>query len=785
MPTTPERLGAPPFRRSRQWWRTTRNRARTGIRSVVRKLPPTVRAPVTRALHRIELRGLRRRGTTLPRPGKYVAAPEITVVVTSRDRSELLQIALRSVQRQDFEAFECIVVDADSTDDAVFAAQSFAAVDHRFRVLSLEVEGPSAARNAGLAAARAPFVCFLDDDDFLLAGSLRARLNVLREQPPDVASAFCDWMPVDAGVGLEAFRPRRHPVRRGTISFGSLAAGTPFILSAPLLRTAVLREVGGFDEGFTRGEDAELWFRLARLGFRFVDAHHVGIAYRRTPGSLVVGAPSDHIESLLEVYRRSDEADPSVAGRGPWPEVGPIGPVVLSHARTEQVLRYVAMVASGDPAAAVELGERALHPSVRRALDIDSETEALKRYVATRLAISGESELRQLAGTIGSVLRRLLPSIETSWSPSVDVAEWSAGIIARTRAIGPPPTVETAASVGAEVDGAVVVIPEARYHVDELGPLTEVLTERGVQVRWMVSPKTVPAALGEMGRFTATVLPYTPEAISRARALVTLNDWGPLKDLVLAAGAAGVPTFAKVEGVQDFDDVESTWQRRPYRSAAYILAQGENDVAALPEKETFVVGSSRLERLWQRAPVEPGDHALVNLNFTFQVLTDRRELWLGSVRGALARAGVAGLVSTHPAETGRVEGLPVAAKPFRHEITRAGMLVSRFSTVPFEAMARGVPFVYHNPHGERFPTFLEPQGAFPITGSQDELVAAVAEVLGWRNGYRARSAPFFRRQVDVDPTRPSAQRAADVIMKLSRRSGCPGRLRVHGAGEDA
>src|SRR5262245_45687358 len=116
----------------------------------------------------------RRRGEA-PGPGVAVAEPRITVIVTSRDRAELLHLALRSVQLQDFTAWECIVVDDASLDDAVQVAQSFAAVDPRFAVLAHDrVRGLSAARNSGLALARAPFVCFLDDDDLLLSGSLRA-----------------------------------------------------------------------------------------------------------------------------------------------------------------------------------------------------------------------------------------------------------------------------------------------------------------------------------------------------------------------------------------------------------------------------------------------------------------------------------------------------------------------------------------------------------------------------------------------------------------------------------
>ena len=129
---------------------------------------------------------------------------------------------------------------------------------------------------------------------------------------------------------------------------------------------------------------------------------------------------------------------------------------------------------------------------------------------------------------------------------------------------------------------------------------------------------------------------------------------------------------------------------------------------------------------------------------------------------------MAGLVSAHPAQRGRLIGLPSAAKPFRHEITKAAVLVSRFSTVPFEAMARGVPFVYHNPHGERFPTFTEPSGAFRVCKSVEDLALALQEALAWRGAYRSRCAEFFERQVSTEPGHTPAARAAEVIATLSR-----------------
>jgi hypothetical protein len=530
------------------------------------------------------------------------------------------------------------------------------------------------------------------------------------------------------------------------------------------VRSAAVRSVGGFDERLDRAEDAELWVRLCRLGYRFVDAYHVGIAYRRSRGSLVTAAPERQLTALAAVFGAADEADPSVVGHGPRPVPEPLPTIAAAAARRGWILRYVALVAASDPDRAVQLGVELLPAAVRRGIDADAEAPGLAAGAAARLGLDPGARA-ELTAVTTRVLVRLVPPLEPEWTPTVEVEAWRAATLTRATAVDAPVVPRSAATRG-EIDGAVVLIPEARYHVDELGPLAVELRRRDVPVRFMVSPKTVPAALSELGRYAAEALPYEPDQLRWARAVVTLNDWGPLREALAVAADHGVATFAKVEGVQDFEDVESTWTRRPYRSAAVILAQGPNDVEALPEKETAVVGSSRLERIWHQAEAGRGSHALVNLNFTFHVLTAQRDQWVKSVQEGVRRAGVPALVSRHPAERGAVFGMPVAAKPFRHEITRAGLLVTRFSTVAFEAIARGVPFVYHNPHDERFPAFQRPGGAFLVSTDAGELAAAVAEVSAW-TGYRQKAREFFFRQVDVEAERSSAERAADVVVKVS------------------
>ncbi|MEO1055828.1 MAG: glycosyltransferase family A protein [Actinomycetota bacterium] len=697
-----------------------------------------------------------------PAAGPAVDSPRVTVVVTTLNRSELIPIALRSIQLQDLQEWECVVVDDGSTDDTVAVVQQFVEVDPRFRLIAHDTtRGLSAARNTGIANAAAEFVCFLDDDDFLFAGSLAARLSVIEAAPADIAASYCDWLGTDPEVGLERFHLDRKPADRLLFSYTSLRSGPPCIATSPMLRRDVLAGVGGFDESMTRGEDADLWQRILRLGFRFAYAKHVGVAYRRSPGSMVLGAPEAQLDTLVAIDDASDAPDPSVVGHGPLPVSTPLRDLSVDSARAPQRYRYLAMIAQHDPDNAIDVGRKTIPEAVRWEIDPLRLSRELTSYVTARGVIRDSRAAFEATSKVQRLVEELMPSPAAEWTPSADPEGWSDQVAPRGAAIVGRPRIIPATTDA--VAGRVVLIAEAEYHVAEIGPLADELERRGQPTVFMLSPKTTDMAIRALGRYADTIAEFDVDASRDAAAVVVLNDWGPVRALVQAANDAGVPTYAKVEGVQDFDDVDTNQDRRAYRTARTVLGQGPNDAAALPDCDVRIVGSSRLERMWKAAPSSGGETVLVNLNFTYHVLTEHRDSWLSSVRAAINTAELPGLVSTHPAERSRRLGLPVASKPFRYEVTRAGVLVSRFSTVPFEAMARGVPFVYHNPHNEKVPTFASPDGAFPITRTAEELAVRIREV---GENARAREiwAPFFLSQVDVHEDNSSETRTATAIL---------------------
>jgi glycosyltransferase involved in cell wall biosynthesis len=92
--------------------------------------------------------------------------PLVSIITPVYNAARWLPETLATVQSQTFADWEHILVDDCSTDESSLIAQEAAAVDPRIRLIrSLNKQGPSAARNRALEAARGRYIAFLDADD--------------------------------------------------------------------------------------------------------------------------------------------------------------------------------------------------------------------------------------------------------------------------------------------------------------------------------------------------------------------------------------------------------------------------------------------------------------------------------------------------------------------------------------------------------------------------------------------------------------------------------------------
>ena len=241
-----------------------------------------------------------------------------------------------------------------------------------------------------------------------------------------------------------------------------------------------------------------------------------------------------------------------------------------------------------------------------------------------------------------------------------------------------------------------------------------------------------------------------------------MNDWGVPRLLVESAVKLGIPTFGWVEGVQDYDDVDTGLARGAYRRVDHVFALGPASCAVLGEDRSTPVGSERLLRLWQEPGSRVGSEVLINSNFTYGVFVEARREWVAGVVEACGAAGHSYALSRHSAERGRSR-FPASDRPIDELLPRSSRLVSRFSTVNLDALVLGVELAYHNPHGERVPMFADPQGAFDVTTDVAELTDVLRQPVRPREAVRAAAAPFIQQHVLLDASSTPSARAAAVI----------------------
>jgi len=181
---------------------------------------------------------------------------EVAVVIPAYQAEDKLEAAVRSVQAQTLAAVELLVVDDGSQDRTTEVARQLGA-----RCIRQENAGPGAARNAGVRATTAPFVAFLDADDWFAPEKLARQLDLLRDSR-SVACCTDAWVVRGPTVTGRKNAALKVPP---TLTLDRLLIGNPVVCSSVMVRREAFDAVGGFDENraLIATEDYDLWLRLA------------------------------------------------------------------------------------------------------------------------------------------------------------------------------------------------------------------------------------------------------------------------------------------------------------------------------------------------------------------------------------------------------------------------------------------------------------------------------------------------------------------------------------------
>jgi glycosyltransferase involved in cell wall biosynthesis len=227
----------------------------------------------------------------------------VTCVVPVRDGARFLGEALDSILAQTWRPLEIIVVDDGSKDETAAIAGGYG---QHVRYLRQEPRGPAAARNRGVGAAMGSLIAFLDSDDLWAPDKLARQISGMDALDLSFTHYQNFW---DSDLAEEEARYRDHPLSKPS---------TEQCISTLLIRSDVLKDLGGFDERRLHGENTPLFMKAARTGARVGMVPEV-LAYRRFHAGSYTrtdpkGAREGFLLSLKEWRdaKRCDVPDPPV-----------------------------------------------------------------------------------------------------------------------------------------------------------------------------------------------------------------------------------------------------------------------------------------------------------------------------------------------------------------------------------------------------------------------------------------------------------------------------------------
>lgn len=212
--------------------------------------------------------GAQRRGRGEARP-----VLDVSIVVPTYNRKTSLERLLRGLAVQTYppERFEVLVID-DGSEDGTPGHLRTLSFPYLLLVVEQAHQGPAAARNLGVAHAKAPLILFLDDDVLPAPDLIAAHISTHTHEGPGTVvigpmSPPNDWER-SAWVRWEEEKLQHQytMLERGVWK----CSVRQFYTANSSLSRALFTAVGGFDVRFTRAEDVELGYRLRRHGARFV-----------------------------------------------------------------------------------------------------------------------------------------------------------------------------------------------------------------------------------------------------------------------------------------------------------------------------------------------------------------------------------------------------------------------------------------------------------------------------------------------------------------------------------
>ena len=209
----------------------------------------------------------------------------VTIGVASYNNSRYIIETLDSIKRQTYPFIELIIVDDCSNDNSVSIIQQWInenkSVNARL-LLHTANKGVCAACNTILNAAKGQYISIVGSDDIYMPNKVENQVTLFSELPLDYAIVHSDIYVIDS-EGNMANGTQMSSLEPGFIAaegdvFNKLLEQNQISAPSVMLRTATVREVGGYDESLSF-EDWDMWLRLSRK-YKVKFSEYISVKYR-------------------------------------------------------------------------------------------------------------------------------------------------------------------------------------------------------------------------------------------------------------------------------------------------------------------------------------------------------------------------------------------------------------------------------------------------------------------------------------------------------------------------
>ena len=239
------------------------------------------------------------------------------------------------------------------------------------------------------------------------------------------------------------------------------------------------------------------------------------------------------------------------------------------------------------------------------------------------------------------------------------------------------------------------------------------------------------------------------------------NDWSPKKLLSVLSQVRkrGVTIAGVVEGARFL-------RKGYYKNVDHLLCWGPSGLD-INAKETTIVGSPVIEAAAQRGNTCPSNTVRILINYKKSNAKDDPDFAWGKTTIEAARAVDPNFMfSAHPSTRNASLDLKIHNEPFEIALSSASVVITKASTVIFEALASGVCVIYFPEPNEERVEFAMADGAFETANNAEELIAHVKAHAGNPVFPQENAQRFLNKHVSMENGLSANERTAACLISM-------------------